>query len=1465
MAEEEPIYQAGTVVSLPYHRDENGQPISVSVPQDMAFSQLQQYLNANFPETVGTLALRAGTAGADPVSREEYDLLKSYNVEQLVQKDKAESKVQTAKMWDLAKAGLMDLAGGVATLGKVSGEVIPEAMADWSPKSATSKPYDPLLTAAKVVEGFAQGSKNLLDAGGIALSYLFGKIGLFDDYDKYKVLREIEKGEQSRQAGEPVLLSQQYAQQHPELAEDARSLANVLDATLLIPGGKAASSTGVGILRKVFAGSLENVGKAFELGSKIPQSLKGIGITPARIAGTGAATGALMAGGDSEGRAMAAGLGAGLALGVPITLALGSKAGTLLKYSSKILGSEEAASKVITEGLKQEISPFSRLTLNALAQVPDGAFRAARTVVDSTLDGATVGGVMGYTRAASDPYNTGYDIAEQTAASVLSGAGVGAAVGVAVGGVREFTGKAYKEAYVREIADSIASRPDGKSFVMDGIEFSVPDDKANRATVAAAEDLGIRQKMSLFGVLDSAERLGSEVVFVNDSTKLPDSLGGTGAGMGSGVATTNVGDKSIIIINSDRINHSQAIEEVIHATMSDAQASGILNQLSASAGGIGPAIDKMTPFAESYINETRANDPVRADKLKASFDIAIDPNRPINERLSAIMPIAHEYIAKGISEKLKTARPEQLMEGRGKSVISNYIDKGIQGIFTAIQSPDSGASYDVISGHFYKDGKLTLDPVLSTVAENTLTHLKNREDPLSSVLPGDVLSDGSKVVAGPKVTAVEARPRYEDVNPDGKPTTSIEKKKLHSKVFTGLSDILGSQQVDPQKAAAGVYSGNIKTGPIISNPSGLSDSELSALMQFKTPKGDLLINPEDRTAVERWNQASKDSTLINISNDVSTSKSTEGDRKYTVRTSSLVYPMGFQATRTGGVTLPYFNFNLLHDVTNYQRSFTKAIDKALSDFAIKKTEDWVPIVKRYLENYSELTPKPAANAILDIAPSGVSPESAKVIRDLIHLSGSGPRVGEKRVNEPTIQFAPPAREVVSDVIDIYGKKVGQTEIARDRNVFSHVRLDSLRDASLFQPNGTPVSIAFDKEKAMPLIRSLFSPGKNLKRERIGQSEVLTDIPSSKRIIASGNKASLYEENKPSRRFNSIEEAIDFANRDNKPSKQDLLPRNQRNQFTEAELSKLKSSLMYEDLRGSVALKELKAVQDGIRKANRSPQDIPAWVEEREFSQANERRVESEMRKRRKMRQEIRAAAEEYNKLDQPGVVDPELLYGREPKVKRERIKAAPEVVEFLATTEVPNKPKLKLTEIPSTKQPKGRVFRSLEDLQVYATKAAEKPTQQARGMAYDFISPKPSTRYTEGQKRADLAVSVTRAEFLAKLSGWQAEAKAKLAKAEAPQPKASPAVAEVAQKVESIPKSVEPEPAKSGPAEPPPTAIPNIVTAVDDARVPRDFTIKLSGRKFMVYALGAKQPSAVADTYREALMLAQKKHKLTRK
>jgi len=360
--------------------------------------------------------------------------------------------------------------------------------------------------------------------------------------------------------------------------------------------------------------------------------------------------------------------------------------GAGMKWAGKILGSEELASKITQEALRSaQVQGAERLAVKLVKNIPDPVVRMTRKVLDGAMIPAAIGATLSGAQEASDPFSSPLDVAEATTLGALGGAAVGGFIGGAIGLGGEVTGKAREQSFVREIMTDIATRPEQRAFVVGNQDIVVPDDIQNRVSVLNTDRLTTRQKASLFGILDSAEHAGIDVAFINDSTPLPDFLGGSGANMGKGVKFVNDAGRKTIFINADQITHTGAIHEVTHAYIGDEIASDFVRNLTKERGGEVGAFQELSTFAQRYYDTQVQTNPEAAAQIKASIDRMNDPQVPLQDRLVAATNIAHEYMAEGISQSLADAKPESLQDFRGSTATTRPPVGSV--------SPGTGASF----------------------------------------------------------------------------------------------------------------------------------------------------------------------------------------------------------------------------------------------------------------------------------------------------------------------------------------------------------------------------------------------------------------------------------------------------------------------------------------------------------------------------------------------------------------------------------------------------------------------------------------------------------------------------------------------------------------------------------------------------------------------------------------------------
>jgi hypothetical protein len=1132
------VIPAGSIITLPYHNGQDGKPIQIRLEQDALEDDLQADLDAQFPKTAQNIALEMMQPGAAPVSKEDFDfVLEQSKVMQQAKayRDKGDNGMM-AKLEDVVPHALKGLYEGALGIGQ-SGYIA---------LNSRYTPRQQINALGAIIEGGIRGTESLADTGKMLFNLATG-----DEYGAYTALKDMQAQEEIYKRGGGNLPLD------PDAAALANKIKNVLDVTVLVPGvGKLLGNVGkeaavqtvkdiaeqstVGLVRRAVSSVADKVGStgAELLGSSTVGTAGKIG---AGVLGTAAAYEA-----DSPL------LGAAVGLGLVKAPALAKAGMSTLKWAGKIAGAD-AASEVIAQGLKEAAEAGTKeSTLRAVAKVlpSDHAMRAFGQIADSSINGALIGSSISGVQAAADPFNTGLDIAEQALVGGVAGAAVGGLIGTVPAAI-EYSPAGRNRAFVREMAKDIAGRPENRSFVVGDTEVTVPDVQ-NRINLLNKEGMSTTDKARIFAILKSAEFSGNDVGFIDNSTVLPESLGGVGEAMGKGVRITPGydGKRSTILINVDQINPASAVEEVTHAFVGREAGKKIISDLIVDRGGLSAALDPLIQLGQRYYDTQVQSNPQAAARFGRELAIAKDVNLPPEVRQQAAITLAEEWAANGVGEYLKNEDPTVLQVGRGnQNFIGDIIRKGLFEINSGLNLKPSAPTRDPITGFYYKDGKLINDPVLSGIAQkmkNAILYfdkgdgryfpvdrpgapVKQRtRKPSPAEEAGIQIND--KLPDGTQVTGTRPEPRYEDthavdqasgakageettktgVKPRGKAKTELGKDDYHNMVFQQFAKITGEKVFDPEMSGLGVYFGQttgIKPGTPIVYTRSLDNAQLEGLFNIQTHQGKPLIAPENRDAVARFNQAAKDGSLIVVDYDMNIGKETS-ERSYAFSGQQVVLPLGMQQTQKGGPIGGVFNLSLLNDVINYQRLLPgmEKIDGALAQFGINTLKDLVPIVKTHIENYSAAGALPGADALRAAFPKA-SKESATILRDLLHLSaGIQPRKAfpsEKRINEP---FMGAVAELPKRQVTAYNVKgeARQAAMARERSVSNDIRLDGIRNVQLYaDPNGMPVNVNVDLARFVPNQRSNFSPSTSIS-ETLGDKTVVTDPETGRRAFIQPN-------------------------------------------------------------------------------------------------------------------------------------------------------------------------------------------------------------------------------------------------------------------------------------------------------------------------------------------------------------------------
>lgn len=1520
-----PFIKAGTTVQLPYHiNPETGAGYELQVEADTPVPVFQAEVDRLFPKTLASLATQLLDKSPNAPLLSQEDFMQVWNSAQAMDAGKTEKQNQIKGgpgFWkagyDVIREAIHSLGTGAAEASQTLGQV-GTAIADMNPNAAAS-------AGVKLLNGLITGTGRLQDSAKVLGALAWDKIA-GDPYGVYKAGREAQLFEHLRKTQGFSMVPGST----PQEIEAGLQLGNVMDITVLLPavsaltkgmsktGQVAAEQTVEELTKAMTQRSAESIGRRMA-----GQALENVGRITEKV-GSLSAIGDSLASGflRTEGARQAAGIATGagaLAASTVVpegygsdvlktygTLRMAQIGGAGMKWAGKILGSEELASKITQEALRNaEIQGAERLAVKLVKNIPDPVVRMTRKVMDGAMIPAAIGATLSGAQEASDPFSSPLDVAEATVLGGLGGATVGGLISGAAGLAGEVSGKAREQSFVREIMTDIATRPEQRSFVIGNQDVIVPDDIQNRLSVLNSDAMTTRQKASLFGILDSAEHAGIDVAFINDSTPLPDALGGSGANMGKGVKFVNDAGRTTLFVNADQITHTGAIHEVMHAYIGDQVASDFVRNLTKERGGEVGAFQELSTFAQRYYDTQVQTNPEAAAQIKASIDQMNNPQIPLQDRLVAATNLAHEYMAEGISQSLADAKPESLQDFRG-SAISGIADRVFQGalqkIEGAIGMSSIGATHDPISGHFFKDGKIISNQPLADITKKVRTAINTRTEVPASVerpfVPKDVPVVGETMPTGGRVVAVEPRATYEDTHANGALTTDAEKTAYHKAVWNQAAQAMGAAEANAVLVQQGVYPGNIKAGTPIIYADKLTPQLVSALFQVQTHHGRPLIAPENRESVARFAQALNDGNLVTVTHSVNVGKSTGKDRAYTARVAQVGLPMAFSmssGSKGSGPKMEFFNLSLVNDMVNLNRTYSPAVDAALKDLKVASLDDAIPYAKAYIDNLSSTGSVPSVRALAAVAPEGVKPKSLEFMRDMLHMSSRvEPRkkTGEVRINEPFMspeQF----RKVETpelEAVTPQGQKF-KTRLSRDRTGIQSIRLDGVTDVQLYQPNGTPVQITVNKPQLINKIRANFSPA-TTSREPLPNGEVITDTTTGERIIVlPKGKAKMYDsQGKLVGVFEDEDAAVLKSNQDKLKQEARFSPRRVSDIERQALESKNVPYGMYPEpepeAASTILLGEGMAVQNAMNALVRqnTPGSIDPELAQRigrteTVRQAAQQREAATQERRSLVAQkkaEIQARQAEIQarvkQREDSGTLGP-VEFG----TKRWK-----EMFEIKTLEDLPGGSKFKPEpKLEMTPEQLRQVFRNLD--------VEEFPTpQQPPVPVADFISQKtPRTEITHrtvlGNIQTDAAkaarIGDMKIDQMLKAMSDKREAMfdAELARVrnkfdtmelqgkaeEARQAGIDPEIVRRRQEhfasiSQQIAQAAEPAPLNSGPAEPPAqTMLPNMATAADDPRIPRDFVIQQSRGKFRIWSIGRQAVQAVTDTYQDALKKAQ--------
>ena len=400
------------------------------------------------------------------------------------------------------------------------------------------------------------------------------------------------------------------------------------------------------------------------------------------------------------------------------------------------------------------------------------------------------------------------------------------------------------------------------------------------------------------------------------------------------------------------------------------------------------------------------------------------------------------------------------------------------------------------------------------------------------------------------------------------------------------------------------------------------------------------------------------------------------------------------------------------------------------------------MVKEYFRNYSDGSPKPAADAIAAFAPK-VSKESAIIMRDLLHLGGNikpNEKKGGVYANKPTISL----QEIPTGMVEAVtiGGQRRNVRFDRDRNVFSNFRLDAIYDASKYAPNGLPIQVGVDRSKIFPLARSNFSPGKGTVSEVVGDTKIITDTDIGARIVVpKGKKAQLFMDGKLVGEYADELDAVLASNKKSAKQGVQVEPRQQTRQ------GELYSPI---NLEKSKAVKELTSLQketNRLRNLSQKNRDIFIGKKRKEIEKIKENPDQFWTGEAPAMLDGLEAEAAAFEQTNQPTSAPPEVIeqISKSTKPKKE-LKSFSELTPIIeAVQEVKAEPK-KVTNLllPEVRRVRSEATTMYPEAELAAipsvfegVKARPKPAPEpvkpeTTAPAPEVVTPKQDARIPQG-------------------------------------------------------------------------------------------------------------------------------------
>jgi hypothetical protein len=795
-----------------------------------------------------------------------------------------------------------------------------------------------------------------------------------------------------------------------------------------------------------------------------------------------------------------------------------------------IKGMEEGSARLGVIELSEDLATSAAVRASARAVLkimpPDSAFNAMKGVAETAMhSGMFMGGIgaMQAEMAGDDPIR-GFE------EGFAGGVGMGSVIGVGM------APKAIEQANLNRVATYFQNDSVGRSrervFTAtrpDGTEVNVPiNDMQGRIDLFNRTDIPLQEREMILAITRAHERGGGEVFFHDGSEQTLNGLREAGLDAGKGFQIVDGADgRSIIVLDSNASDFSgaTAAEEVFHAVTSDTVIKEVWKGIGDSLGTQDAAAISgvITDFGSKYIAQLEASPGGKphADKLREIMAAGTAPGLSDQQRISMLTPIINEYAANYVGAALAGMRPAKINQPEINNIWDKIWDKATSNILSAFDRTRVGVSKDPITGHFFDSGGNRIKtPAMEHIVERFVDAAREGK---ASIDPQDTV-DGATYF---DVRPAGAMSSVEDIV-DGKQTTKSKKQKIlggwYADTITAASAIDGSSAivVTPEVRDSGYIHANLPSdGKTVFFQRVMPEALVDHISKQVVNGRRVFENPE---VPKQWNDAVAAKRIITLDSWHNISRSM-GDRSdaYYARANRWVLPLGTQQMPQGGLEGAYLDISRVWSRTRDLMKESSSIKRSFKEKGINTVEEFIPLLQRYFDNLSSPSPVPTAEL------PGFTPEIRNAISKSIDLkertgaSGEKDRARFKNDNGFNSNFFSnlPAVEV-----SLGGKK---GKMRRESVALASVRLDRINGVSEFTINGNPVTIRYND--AVPnFVRANFSPGKTT-AEQLGDSFVVTDTESGKRMIIGANgKTKLFDGSKVTI-HDSPEQAEARANKD----------------------------------------------------------------------------------------------------------------------------------------------------------------------------------------------------------------------------------------------------------------------------------------------------------------------------------------------